>query len=41
MFGQSAVLPIDLKLSSDVATLLKTDQNADEMIEENQIYREK
>ena len=41
MFGRSAVLPIDLKLSSDVATSLKTDQNADEMIEENQIHREK
>ena len=41
MFGRSAVLPIDLKLSSDVATSLKADQNTDELIEENQTYREK
>ena len=41
MFGRSAVLPIDLKLSSDVATSPKADQNTDAMIEENQIYREK
>ena len=40
MFGRSAVLPVDLKLSSDVATLPKIDQNADKMIEEDQIYRE-
>ena len=41
MFGRSAVLPIDPKLSSDVATSLKADQNTDELIEENQTYREK
>lgn len=41
MFGRLAVLPIDLKLTSDVATLPNADQNADQLMEENQINRER
>ena len=40
MFGRSAVLPIDLKLSSDVIASPKMGENADELIEEHQIFRE-
>jgi len=40
LFGRPAVLPIDLKLSSDVAALPKVDQNADQIIEEHQIHHE-
>ena len=40
MFGRPAVLPIDLKLSSDLVASPKMSENADELIEEHQIFRE-
>jgi len=40
MFGRSAVLPIDLKFSSEIAASPKMCENDDKLIEEHQIMRE-